>query len=266
MQETNLSVRVTGVVQPCAGVNLRLVLPLGLELGNVEKGPILPSSFVIQSLARVVSGSREIAIVAQSASETFTADGELCRIPVKVPEDMPPGLYPMAFVNAPSSEPVRSSQALSDTSAGPSLLPGTIDGVLTVRLSGVPGDSKGNGIPDAWEIAHFGAVTNVSHTTDFDLDGLSDYHEYLGSTDPRDSDSRLAIVDFDAQSSETATVLKWYSVPGALYRVSRSDGLSTQTAFERIVDRIPATPPLNVHTDKTAVGKKRVYYQVGEGR
>jgi hypothetical protein len=43
-------------------------------------------------------------------------------------------------------------------------------------------DSNGNGIPDDWEYANFGAL--VSGTNDYDGDGTNNYHEWLNGTDP----------------------------------------------------------------------------------
>lgn len=48
-----------------------------------------------------------------------------------------------------------------------------------------PSDSDLDGIPDAWELEHFGHL-GQSNLTDFDRDGINDRLEYTGNTDPRD--------------------------------------------------------------------------------
>jgi hypothetical protein len=45
-------------------------------------------------------------------------------------------------------------------------------------------DSDNNGLPDAWEIEHFGAI-GVDHAADADGDGTTNLMEYLAGTDPR---------------------------------------------------------------------------------
>ena len=44
-------------------------------------------------------------------------------------------------------------------------------------------DSDGDGLPDPWEIFHFGDLSR-NGTRDLDGDGVSDYQEYLDGTDP----------------------------------------------------------------------------------
>ncbi|HZR17182.1 MAG TPA: immunoglobulin domain-containing protein, partial [Verrucomicrobiae bacterium] len=46
-------------------------------------------------------------------------------------------------------------------------------------------DSDRDGMADAWEIAHFGNITNQSGFGDLDLDGVSDRDEFLEGTDPK---------------------------------------------------------------------------------
>ncbi len=50
-------------------------------------------------------------------------------------------------------------------------------------------DTDGDGIPDAWEFRYFGNLTTASATSDYDLDGLSDYGEYLAGTNPTIQDT-----------------------------------------------------------------------------
>lgn len=50
-------------------------------------------------------------------------------------------------------------------------------------------DTDGDGIPDAWEFRYFGNLTTANATSDYDLDGLSDYGEYLAKTNPTMQDT-----------------------------------------------------------------------------
>jgi len=49
-------------------------------------------------------------------------------------------------------------------------------------------DSDEDGMPDEWEVQHFGSLERDG-TTDWDGDGLSDANEYLSGTDPRYADT-----------------------------------------------------------------------------
>jgi hypothetical protein len=60
------------------------------------------------------------------------------------------------------------------------------DAGVAIRLDfGSSVDANQNGVPDAWEIAHFGTtVQNLA--LDSDGDGTSDLYEYIAGTDPKD--------------------------------------------------------------------------------
>jgi hypothetical protein len=152
--------------------------------------------------------------------------------------------------------------ALSTANGSQSVAHGAQNGLLTIRYPGAPGDSNGNGVPDAWEILHFGLVTNVSNTTDADRDGLSDYYEYKAGTDPRDPDSCIAI--HAAETPGTAGfALHWYSVAGATYAIERSSDLLATGSFDRIRHNLPATPPINVYTDSPPAANGSFFYRIG---
>ena len=75
------------------------------------------------------------------------------------------------------------------------------EGVYSVFLSNGSGsvlsdpaflyiDSNGNGLPDSWEVAHFGNLDQTA-TGDFDGDGVSNLQEFLDGTNPSDATSVL---------------------------------------------------------------------------
>ena len=50
------------------------------------------------------------------------------------------------------------------------------------------GDTDSDGLPDSWEIAYFGSVASQNGSADADGDGLTNFQEYQGGTNPRSPD------------------------------------------------------------------------------
>lgn len=67
-------------------------------------------------------------------------------------------------------------------------------------------DSDGDGMPDAWELEHFGHITDGDPTGDPDLDGLSNLGEFIADTQPHDQSSLLSIMAVHHLTVETNQV------------------------------------------------------------
>ena len=93
-------------------------------------------------------------------------------------------------------------------------------GSYQVALGYVFTDSDGDGLPDAWELAKFGSITNAMEDGDADLDGFADRGEWLAGTDPNSAASALRIQKIQPVTNWTAVT--WTSVPDGLYRLSRA--------------------------------------------
>ncbi|HMP77486.1 MAG TPA: carbohydrate-binding protein [Kiritimatiellia bacterium] len=64
----------------------------------------------------------------------------------------------------------------------------TGDTVTITREAGIA-DTDGDGIPDSWELLHFGSVTGATAGADADSDGASNWEEYIADTVPTNSAS-----------------------------------------------------------------------------
>lgn len=82
-------------------------------------------------------------------------------------------------------------------------------------------DTDGDGLPDAWEL-HFGFDPEIADAdSDRDADGVPARLEYIARTDPNSAQSVFRVTSLEANSG-TTMVLKWQSVPGRTYRVTRA--------------------------------------------
>jgi hypothetical protein len=92
------------------------------------------------------------------------------------------------------------------------------------------GDSDGDGMPDAWEIANgFDRTNPADAALDFDGDGSTNLGEYEAGTDPRSPYSVLAldvtgagptVLEFDAKSGKTYTIERSFTLlPGSWQRL-----------------------------------------------
>jgi len=91
----------------------------------------------------------------------------------------------------------------------------------------ISADADADGLPDAWELKHFGDLATASATTDSDGDGQPDRAEYLAGTSPVDRASALQTAAFamDAAMSNLFT-LSFDTVPGRTYTLQAATNVS----------------------------------------
>ena len=117
-------------------------------------------------------------------------------------------------------------------------------------------DCDEDGMPDAWEIGNYGALTNASASTDWDRDGFPDLHEYQAGTQPTNGASGL-FLNAPAAAEGTAHLVRWDSVDGKRYRVLRSTNLLN--GFATIWTNITGHAPGNVITDHPPASPTLLY-------
>jgi hypothetical protein len=93
-------------------------------------------------------------------------------------------------------------------------------GASTLATITVLPDSDGDGLPDNWEFANFGAA-GAAPGDDPDHDGMSNLQEYIAGTNPNDGTSYLKAV----MTKSGATSISFNAVSNRTYTVQYTDGL-----------------------------------------
>jgi subtilisin-like proprotein convertase family protein len=123
-----------------------------------------------------------------------------------------------------------------------------------------PEDANFNGLPDAWELRHWTNLVEALPDGDDDGDGVPNWAEERANTNPRDSNSMLRLLPFEA---EAGPELRWRSVGGTRYRVEWTDDLAGGEFQE-------AARPLAEEVDPSVYGAEAIRsftddYLEGEG-
>jgi hypothetical protein len=82
-------------------------------------------------------------------------------------------------------------------------------------------DSDHDGLPDAWELLHFGHL-GVNPNADPDGDGMSNLQEYLAGTNPNDSNDALVITAYSTSPGGTNASFTWNSVLTRYYYLDKT--------------------------------------------
>jgi hypothetical protein len=97
-------------------------------------------------------------------------------------------------------------------------------------------DTVGIGIPDFWQLAHFGIV-GIDPDADPDGDGMNNRSEYLAGTDPRDPKSCLKMLSIQNQGS--SVLIQWQGGTNIIERLQRSASLSISNSWADIFTIAP---------------------------
>ena len=108
----------------------------------------------------------------------------------------------------------------------------SLDPVTLTVLS----DFDHDGLPDIWESAHGFQTNNAADAQlDSDLDGQTNWQEYLAGTDPRDPLSFLRIENISLGGASNAVVLQFNALSNQTYTIQSRDG-SLQSPWTRVAD------------------------------
>ncbi len=125
---------------PSSGFNATIHLPPGMSLSGVVRGNLLPASdFRLLAHTLDVPSLNAVSLLASSASQTFSSTGTLCTLLIAIPSDTGPGDYPIVLDAPDRSPPVR-GHAFASADGAVSLAHTVGNGLVSVRMPGLPGD------------------------------------------------------------------------------------------------------------------------------
>ncbi len=87
-------------------------------------------------------------------------------------------------------------------------------------------DTDGDGISDAFEIAYTGSLTNMTASSDTDLDGQSDKAEYIALTNPLGPNEGLKITRLSKLTNVNSVEMEWTSSPARVYDIEAKPNLT----------------------------------------
>jgi subtilisin family serine protease len=110
-------------------------------------------------------------------------------------------------------------------------------------------DVDGDGLPDAWELAHFGDLS-FDGDDDPDGDGVDNAAEYARGTDPL----KLRFLT----PGKGVSPLRWFSPAGRYFTIERTTNLAA--GFQTLQRRILTTKGTNTFTDPSLAGGGGPYF------
>lgn len=157
------------------------------------------------------------------------------------------------FVDIPES---------STTNVGYQLCPYNAIGLGTptaIMWTNLLVDANGDGLPDPWQIQHFGSTTNLLAFPMADADGdeVLNWEEYLFGTSPSDA-GQMPAISLGVSMGGNRQV-RWYGAKDQIYDISFSTNLNDWIPIEQNVLGVAGTNTWQIPADLQNSGRAQFY-------
>ena len=117
-------------------------------------------------------------------------------------------------------------------------------------------DANGDGLPDGWQVEHFGSVSNATAAwgADSDRDGFANWQEYLFGTNPGLSNESPRIWTDSPPGAAEGIRLQWLGAALQPYRVQFTTNLADSTGWADISGTVLGVEGTNTVQDPPAAG------------
>lgn len=97
----------------------------------------------------------------------------------------------------------------------------------------------------------------MNQSSDWDLDGFIDLHEFLAGTDPDDTNSFLRVMN-SSMNPSVGVVIQWPGVSGKSYALSKTTNI-LEYIYSIIASNISGVEPMNIYTDEAPDAASSIY-------
>jgi hypothetical protein len=131
----------------------------------------------------------------------------------------------------------------------------------TVSIGGSDPDQDGDGMPDAWELAH-GLVVGINDANlDPDGDGVTNLQEFLAGTDPQDINSFLKVDEIAPVGADNSYTIRFNAASNKTYSILFADALPA-SVWNKLQDLTAAPTNRVVTVTNSAASAQQRFYRL----